>query len=129
MKLYDVTIRETLKRSIRVEAESRMEAEAIIEKRWKRGDYYLDAEDLFNVTFLAREEPAIRRAKRDAGRRIRAQPDMNLDPPQDLDQDNKTNLDVPLSSPELEKLFQESERKLSLLCGNGNSIAAWKSRR
>ena len=129
MKLYDVTIRETLKRSIRVEAESRMEAEAIIEKRWKRGDYYLDAEDLFNVTFLAREEPAIRRAKRDAGRRIRAQPDMNLDPPQDLDQDNKTNLDVPLSSPELEKLFQESKRKLSLLCGNGNSIAAWKSRR
>ena len=42
MKDYDVTITETLEMTVTVNAASRMEAEQLVNKRWKKGDYILD---------------------------------------------------------------------------------------
>ena len=39
MKDYDVTITETLEMTVTVNAASRMEAEQLVNERWKKGDY------------------------------------------------------------------------------------------
>ena len=42
MNHYDVTIRETLEVKMKVAANSREEAEQLVNERWKKGDYILD---------------------------------------------------------------------------------------
>lgn len=51
MREFDVTITETLKKTVTVEAENREEAEQLVSDRWHRSDYILDAEDFEGVTF------------------------------------------------------------------------------
>ncbi len=61
MKDYDVTITETLQRTVRIRAESPAEAEEIAEERHSRSEYVLDAGDFKGADFHARE----REKKRD----------------------------------------------------------------
>jgi len=63
MKEYEVTIQETLQKKVIVEANSREEAEEIVERRWKDSDYILDADDFTGVEFHGRKAP-----NRDRGR-------------------------------------------------------------
>lgn len=56
-KEYEVNIRETLEMKVTVEAASREEAEAIVERNWKNCDYILDAEHFTGVKFSARKAP------------------------------------------------------------------------
>ena len=56
MKDYDVTITETLEMTVTVNAASRMEAEQLVNERWKKGDYILDADHLPGVNFKARDQ-------------------------------------------------------------------------
>ena len=51
MKEFKVTITETLKKSVTVEADSREEAEQLVSDRWHNSDYILDADDFQGVTF------------------------------------------------------------------------------
>ncbi|MEG0751093.1 MAG: DpnD/PcfM family protein [Oscillospiraceae bacterium] len=51
MKEFDVTITETLKKTVTVEANSREEAERLVSDRWHHSDYILDAEDFAGVDF------------------------------------------------------------------------------
>ena len=44
MKEFEVTITETLQKSITVDAATREEAQAIVEEMWDRGDVVLDAD-------------------------------------------------------------------------------------
>ena len=53
MKTYNVTITETLKTTIEVEAKDRFEAEQLVSDGWHRGDYILDAECFVGVNFKA----------------------------------------------------------------------------
>ena len=55
MKEFEVTIRETLEKTVRVKAASREEAEAITERGWKDCAYILDADDFAGATFHARQ--------------------------------------------------------------------------
>ncbi len=54
MKTYEVTITETLRMTVEVEAKNRLEAEQIVSDRWRDGDYILNAEAFQGVTFRAR---------------------------------------------------------------------------
>lgn len=54
MKTYEVTITETLQKTVEVEANSRTEAEELIKQRWKDSEYILDAEAFTGVTFQAK---------------------------------------------------------------------------
>lgn len=54
MKDYDVTITETLEMTVTVNAASRMEAEQLVNERWKKGDYILDADHFTGVNFKVR---------------------------------------------------------------------------
>ena len=56
MKDYDVTITETLEMTVTVNAASRMEAEQLVNERWKKGDYMLDADHFTGVNFKARDQ-------------------------------------------------------------------------
>ena len=56
MKDYDVTITETLEMTVTVNAASRMEAEQLVNERWKKGDYILDADHFTGVNFKARDQ-------------------------------------------------------------------------
>jgi hypothetical protein len=49
---YKVTIIETLKKTITVEAKSREEAEQIVSDNWYDSEYILDAEDFVEVEFI-----------------------------------------------------------------------------
>lgn len=51
MKEYDVTITETLQRTVTVEAASRLEAEEKVTDAWDHQDYVLGAEDFTGVAF------------------------------------------------------------------------------
>lgn len=51
MKEFEVTITETLKKSVTVEADSREEAKQLVSDRWHNSDYILDADDFQGVTF------------------------------------------------------------------------------
>ena len=44
-KEFDVTIVETLRKKVTVEADSLEEAEQLVSDRWYAGDYILDADD------------------------------------------------------------------------------------
>lgn len=52
---YEVTITETLQRTIIVEADNQSEAEEIVEKRWINVEYVLNASDFVDVDFNAKE--------------------------------------------------------------------------
>lgn len=54
MKTYEVTITETLQKTVEVEAASLKEAEALVESRWNDSEYILDAEAFVGVEFDAR---------------------------------------------------------------------------
>lgn len=51
MKEFDVTITETLKLTVSVEASSREEAEQMVNDQWRAGDHILDADNFVEVDF------------------------------------------------------------------------------
>ena len=51
MKKFDVEITETLQRTVTVEATSQEEAERMVERSWRDGDYILTDEDYVGVDF------------------------------------------------------------------------------
>lgn len=54
LKEYEVNIRETLEKKVTVEAESRADAEALVERCWRGGEYILDAECFTGVDFTVK---------------------------------------------------------------------------
>ncbi len=54
MKTYEVTITETLQKTVEVEANSRQDAERLVEKNWNDSEYILDADSFVGVDFSAR---------------------------------------------------------------------------
>ena len=55
MKKYNVTITETLKMRVEVEAETQLEAEQIISDKWHNGEYILDADHFEDIDFEAED--------------------------------------------------------------------------
>ncbi len=55
--VFEVTIQETLERTITVEAASRDAAERIVRQRWKDSAYKLGHKDSVGVTFRHRTAP------------------------------------------------------------------------
>ena len=55
--VFEVTIQETLERTITVEAASREAAERIVRQRWKDSAYELGSKDSIGVTFRHRMTP------------------------------------------------------------------------
>lgn len=55
MKKFNVTITETLKKTVEVEAESQDEAEQLVNDSWYRGEHILDADNFEGVVFDAIE--------------------------------------------------------------------------
>ena len=55
MKEYKVTITETLKMNVLVEAENQAEAEQIVADRWASGEYILDADNFTDVDYIAED--------------------------------------------------------------------------
>lgn len=53
MKQYKVTITETLKMTVEVEAKDRWEAEQLVADNWRNGDYILDVDSFTGVSFKA----------------------------------------------------------------------------
>ena len=64
MKEYDVTITETLKMTVTVEAESLMEAELMISDNWHNQEYILDADNFTCVDFKAKRHTRSRDQER-----------------------------------------------------------------
>lgn len=60
MKTYQVTITETLQKTVEVEANSREEAERQVEQRWNHSEYILDADSFVGVDFSARKNERTR---------------------------------------------------------------------
>lgn len=56
MKTYEVTITETLQKTVEVEAICCDEAEYLIKIAWKKGDYILDADAFVGVDISAKEK-------------------------------------------------------------------------
>lgn len=54
MKVFDVTITETLKMTVTVEADSQLEAEQLVSDRWNNSEYILDAENFTGADFKAK---------------------------------------------------------------------------
>src|SRR5699024_7548234 len=54
MKTYEVTITETLQKTVEIEAASREQAEELVEQKWNASEYVLDAEAFVGVDFDAR---------------------------------------------------------------------------
>ena len=54
MKEYDVTITETLKMTVTMEAESQLEAEQMVSDNWRNQEYILDADNFTGVDFKAK---------------------------------------------------------------------------
>ena len=61
MKEYEVTITETLQKTVSIEAESREEAERLIEDMWKDSEIILDSDDFYDVAYTAGNEKEIER--------------------------------------------------------------------
>lgn len=59
MKEYEVTITETLQKTVSIEAESREEAERLIEDMWKNSEIILDSDDFYDVSYAAGKEKEI----------------------------------------------------------------------
>ncbi len=55
MKEFDVTITETLKLTVSVEASSKEEAEQMVNDQWRAGDHVLDADNFVDVKFESNE--------------------------------------------------------------------------
>ena len=55
MNEYEVTITETLKRKIEIEAESAEEAQRMVKDGWENGDYILLPDDFSDVNFSTKE--------------------------------------------------------------------------
>lgn len=53
MKTYQVTITETLQKTVEVEANSKEGAEELVERKWNDSEYILDAEAFVGVDFSA----------------------------------------------------------------------------
>ena len=51
MKEFEVTITETLQKSVTVEASTREEAQAMVEEMWDKGDVVLDADNFVGADF------------------------------------------------------------------------------
>ena len=51
MKSFDIEITETLQRTVSVAADSREEAEQMVDDGWHNGDYVLDSEDFIDADF------------------------------------------------------------------------------
>ena len=54
MKTYEVTITETLQKTVEVEADSREKAEKQVEQKWNDSEYILDADSFVGGDFSAR---------------------------------------------------------------------------
>ena len=54
MKTYQVTITETLQKTVEVEANSKEKAEELVERKWNDSEYILDADSFVGVDFSAR---------------------------------------------------------------------------
>lgn len=54
MKTYNVEITETLQMTVKIEAESALEAEETVQKEYKNEDYILGAEHFVGVSFRTR---------------------------------------------------------------------------
>lgn len=57
MKTYKVTITETLKKTVEIQADSRLEAEQMAADAWHHAEYILDADSFADVTFEAKVNP------------------------------------------------------------------------
>lgn len=55
MKSYDVTITETLQKTVSIRADSHAKAEEIAEEKWKKEKYVLTADDFVEARFDAIE--------------------------------------------------------------------------
>ena len=64
MKEYDVTITETLKMTVTVEAESQLEAEQMVSDNWRNQEYILVADNFTGVDFMARRRTRSRDQER-----------------------------------------------------------------
>ena len=53
VKPFKVTITETLKKTVEVEAKNRNEAEQIVSENWKNSEYVLDTDNFVGVEFAA----------------------------------------------------------------------------
>ena len=54
MAKYDVTITETLRMTVEVDAENRFEAEQMVSDNWRNSEYVLNADHFQGVSFEAR---------------------------------------------------------------------------
>ena len=61
--VFEVTIQETLERTITVEAASREAAERTVRQRWKDSAYELGSKDSVGVTFRHRMTPEFSSAR------------------------------------------------------------------
>ena len=64
MKTYEVTITETLQKTVTVEADSREEAERQVEESWNNSECILDADSFVGVDFSARTNESSREYER-----------------------------------------------------------------
>lgn len=53
MKEFEVTITETLQKTVSIEAETKEEAKQLVEDMWKEGDIILDADNFADVEYAA----------------------------------------------------------------------------
>lgn len=53
MKEFEVTITETLQKTVSIEAETKEEAKQLVEDMWKDGDIILDADNFADVEYVA----------------------------------------------------------------------------
>ena len=54
-KKFNITITETLKMVVEVEAQNQQQAEQIVSDKWKNSEYILNADNFFGVEFTATE--------------------------------------------------------------------------
>lgn len=54
-KKFNITITETLKMVVEVEAQNQQQAEQIVSDRWRNSEYILDADNFCEVEFTATE--------------------------------------------------------------------------
>ena len=65
MKSFDIEITETLQRTVSVIADSREEAEQMVDDGWHNGDYVLDSEDFIDVDFKTVGEKEMSKDKKE----------------------------------------------------------------
>ena len=65
MKSFDIEITETLQRTVPVIADSREEAEQMVDDGWHNGDYVLDSEDFIDVDFKTVGEKEMSKDKKE----------------------------------------------------------------